>query len=69
MLEKVMTNDVDAASIMKGANKASLMPGNGTAVSFLLSFFLVRCSMSRDDFDIASSFGGHWVFVSLSGGR
>lgn len=64
-----MTNDVDAASIIKGANKASLMPENGAAISFLLSFFLVRCSMSRDDFDIASSFGGHRVFVNLSGGR
>jgi hypothetical protein len=69
MLEKVMTNDVDAASIIKGANKALLMLENGAAISFLLSFSLVRCSMSRDDFDFASSFGCHWAFVNLSGGR
>lgn len=44
------------------------MPENGAAISFLISFFLVRCSMSRDDFDIASSFGGHWVLsISLEG--
>jgi hypothetical protein len=69
MLEKVMTNDVDAANIIKGANRASLMPGNGAAVSFLLCFSLVRRLMSRDDFDFASSFGCHWAFVNLPGGR
>jgi hypothetical protein len=51
-----MTYDVDAANIIKGANKASLVPSNGAAVSFLLLFSLVRCSMSRDDLDFASPF-------------
>jgi hypothetical protein len=43
-----------------------LMPGNGAAVSSLLCFSLVRCSISRDDFDFTSSFGCHWA---LPGGR
>ena len=64
-----MTNDADAANIIKGANKASLMPGNGAAVSFLLSFSLVRCSTSPDDSGFVSSFGCHWAFVYLPGGR
>jgi hypothetical protein len=69
MLEKVMANDVDAANIIKGANGASLMPGNGAAVYFRLSFSLVRRLMSRDDFDFASSFGCHWAFVNFPRGR